>query len=161
MNFAVPFLKMLTLYILWKAQFLLDFYAIFSFHQILILLPLSAKIQEEKVSQKVRIGILLLAIIQDEKKIKFQPLDYTRSKKVQYLLNESKDPCKDPRTRVVNTVEFHQHELLSELVQCCATSPRNLLHRQAEDTGTRPANDACLSGTSIGFSKIFCKTYLA
>ena len=28
MNFAVPFLKMLTLYMLWRAQFLTEFYAL-------------------------------------------------------------------------------------------------------------------------------------
>ena len=71
MNFAVPFLKMLTLYMLWRAQFLSDFYAVFCIHQILILLPLQARIWEQKVSQKVRILILLLAIIQDEKPLTF------------------------------------------------------------------------------------------
>ena len=39
-EFAVPFHKMLTLHMLWRAQFLLDFYAVFCIHQILILLPL-------------------------------------------------------------------------------------------------------------------------
>ena len=36
MKFAVPFLKMLALCMLWRAQFLLDFYAVFCVHQILI-----------------------------------------------------------------------------------------------------------------------------
>ena len=40
MNFAVPFLKMLTHYLLWRAKFLSDFYAVFCVHQIVILLPL-------------------------------------------------------------------------------------------------------------------------
>ena len=40
MKFAVPFLKMLALCMLWRAQFLSDFYAVFCVHQILILLPL-------------------------------------------------------------------------------------------------------------------------
>ena len=39
MNFAVSLLKMLTLYLLWRAQFSLDFNAVFCIHQILILLP--------------------------------------------------------------------------------------------------------------------------
>ena len=39
-NFAVPFLKIHTLYMLWRAQFLSDFYIVFCVHQILILLPL-------------------------------------------------------------------------------------------------------------------------
>ena len=64
MNFAAPFLKMLTLYMLWGAQFLSDFYAVICVLQIFILFPL----WEQKVSQKVKILILLLAIIQDEKK---------------------------------------------------------------------------------------------
>jgi len=34
MNFAVTFLKMLALYMFWRAQFLLEFYAVY---QILIL----------------------------------------------------------------------------------------------------------------------------
>ena len=71
MNFAGPFLKMLTLYMLWRAQFLSKFYAVFCVHQILILLPLEAKILVQKVSHKVRIIILLLAIIQDEKPLIF------------------------------------------------------------------------------------------
>ena len=36
MKFAVAFLKMLALCMLWRAQFLLDFYAVFCVHQILI-----------------------------------------------------------------------------------------------------------------------------
>ena len=39
MSFAVPLLKMLTLYRLWRAQFLSNFFAVFWVHQILILLP--------------------------------------------------------------------------------------------------------------------------
>ena len=39
-NFDVPLLKMLTLCMIWRAQFLSDFYAVFCVHQILILLPL-------------------------------------------------------------------------------------------------------------------------
>ena len=84
MKFAVPFLKMLTLYMLWRAQFLSGFYAVFCVYQ--ILLPLKAKILDQKVSQKISILILLLAIIQDEKTLTFQPLNYPRSQKVQYLL---------------------------------------------------------------------------
>ena len=61
MNFAVPFLKMLALYMLWIAQFLLESYAVY---QISVLLPLYAKIWDQKVSQKVRKLILLLAKIQ-------------------------------------------------------------------------------------------------
>ena len=37
MKFAVPFLRMLVLCMLWRAQFLSDFYAVFCVHQILIL----------------------------------------------------------------------------------------------------------------------------
>ena len=91
MNFAVYFLKMLTLYMLWRAQFLSDFYAAFCIHQILILLPLEAEIWEQKVSQKVRILILLLAIIQDENPPNILTYNYTRSQKLQYLLNGSSD----------------------------------------------------------------------
>ena len=40
MNFAVTFLKMLALYMLWRAQFLSKLDAVFCVHQILILLPL-------------------------------------------------------------------------------------------------------------------------
>ena len=40
LNFAVPFLKILILYMLWRAQFLSHFYTVFCVHQILILLPL-------------------------------------------------------------------------------------------------------------------------
>ena len=39
-SFAVPFLKMLALCMLWRAQFLSDFYAVFCVYQILILSPL-------------------------------------------------------------------------------------------------------------------------
>ena len=42
MNFTVPFLKMLTLYMLWRARFLSELYAFFCVYQILILLPLKA-----------------------------------------------------------------------------------------------------------------------
>ena len=52
MKFAVPFLKMFALCMLWRAQFLSDFYSVFCV---------------QKVSQKVRIFFLLLAIIQDKK----------------------------------------------------------------------------------------------
>ena len=71
MKFAVPFLKMFTLCMLWRARFLSDFYSVFCIHQILSSAPLLAKIQEQKVSQKVRIFFLLLAIIQDEKTLTF------------------------------------------------------------------------------------------
>ena len=37
MNFAVTFLKMRALYVLWRAQSLSEFYAIFCSYQILIL----------------------------------------------------------------------------------------------------------------------------
>ena len=67
MNFAVTFLKMRTLYMLWRAQFSSEFYAVFRVHQILILLPLESKIGKQNVSQKVRILISLLALIQDKK----------------------------------------------------------------------------------------------
>ena len=30
-NFAVPFLKILTFYMLWRAQIFLEFYAVFAF----------------------------------------------------------------------------------------------------------------------------------
>ena len=40
MNLVVVFLKMLALYVLWRAHFLSEFYAIFCVHQILISLPL-------------------------------------------------------------------------------------------------------------------------
>ena len=40
MNFAVAFLNLLTLYMLWRAQFLTEFYAVFCIYQILIFLPL-------------------------------------------------------------------------------------------------------------------------
>ena len=75
-NFAVTFLKMLALYMLWRAQFLSEFYVVFCVHQILILLKLLAKIWEHNVSQKVKILILLLAIILIKKKKKFCTLDY-------------------------------------------------------------------------------------
>ena len=68
MNFAVAFLNLLTLYMLWRAQFLTEFYAAFCIYQILIFLPLWAKILDQMVSQKVRIIFLLLAIFQAEKK---------------------------------------------------------------------------------------------
>ena len=89
MRFAVPFLKMLTLCMLWRAQFLSDFYAVFCFHQILILLPLQANTLDKKVSTKVKILILLLAVTHDKKTLIFLPLNHTRLQKVQYLLNES------------------------------------------------------------------------
>ena len=53
MKFAVPFLKMFAFCMLWRAQFLSDFYSVFCVHQILISLPLSAKIWEQKVSSRV------------------------------------------------------------------------------------------------------------
>ena len=71
MNFAVAFLNLLTLYMLWRAQFLTEFYAVFCIYQILIFLPLWAKILDQMVSQKVRIFFLLLAIFQAEKKLIF------------------------------------------------------------------------------------------
>ena len=71
MNFAVAFLNLLTLYMLWRAQFLTEFYAVFCIYQILIFLPLWAKILDQMVSQKVRIIFLLLAIFQAEKKLIF------------------------------------------------------------------------------------------
>ena len=40
MNFAVAFLNLLTLYMLWRAQFLTEFYAVFCVHQIRISVPL-------------------------------------------------------------------------------------------------------------------------
>ena len=40
MKFAVPFLKMFTLCMLWSAQFLSDFYSVFCVHQILSFGPL-------------------------------------------------------------------------------------------------------------------------
>ena len=58
MNFAVPFLKMLTLYSSGELNFYQKFMPSFAVHQILILLPL-------------RILILLLAIIQDENPLYF------------------------------------------------------------------------------------------
>ena len=62
MNFAVSFLKLLILYILWRAQFLSDFYAVFCIHQILILWPIQAKIWDLKVSQKFKILNNLLLV---------------------------------------------------------------------------------------------------
>ena len=50
MNFAVAFLNLLTLYMLWRAQFLTEFYAVFCIYQILISVPLWAKILDQKVS---------------------------------------------------------------------------------------------------------------
>ena len=58
MNFAVGFLKMLSIYMLCRAQFLLGFYVVFCVYQILILLPLVAEICDQKVSQKDKIIIL-------------------------------------------------------------------------------------------------------
>ena len=40
MKFAVPFLKMFALCMLWRAQFLSDFYSVFCVHQILSSGPL-------------------------------------------------------------------------------------------------------------------------
>ena len=37
MNFAVAFLNLLTLYMLWRAQFLTEFYAVFCIYQIYLL----------------------------------------------------------------------------------------------------------------------------
>ena len=52
LNFAVPFLKMLTIYMLWRAQFSPDVYAVFFVHQILILLPLYAEIWGRRCPKK-------------------------------------------------------------------------------------------------------------
>ena len=68
---------------LWKAQFLLEFYVIFCVYH--------NKIRDQKGHQKVRIFLLILAIIQNENNLIFQPLNYARLQKVQYLLNETSD----------------------------------------------------------------------
>ena len=44
-----------------------------------------------KVSQKVKIFSLLLAIIHDEKNLKFYSLNYSLLQKVEYLLNRNSD----------------------------------------------------------------------
>ena len=72
MKFAVPFLKILKLQMLWTAQFLSEFYAVFCLYQIFIFKK--AEILDQKVSQKVRIFILLLPIIQDENNLIFEAL---------------------------------------------------------------------------------------
>ena len=50
-----------------ESSIFIGFLCRFSFYLILILLPLKAKIWEQRVSQKVRILILFLAKIQNEK----------------------------------------------------------------------------------------------
>ena len=55
MNFAVTFLKMLALYMLWRAQILTDLHAVFCVHQIRISVPPQAKNLDQKVSRKNRI----------------------------------------------------------------------------------------------------------
>ena len=62
MNFAVPFLELVTLYMLWRAQILSEFYDVFCVCQILILQKLKAKIWYERVTQKGILFFLLLAI---------------------------------------------------------------------------------------------------
>ena len=61
MNFAVTFLKMLTLYMLWRAQILTDLHAVFCVHQIRISAPPYAKNLDQKVSRKNRILPLKIA----------------------------------------------------------------------------------------------------
>ena len=56
-QFCFSFLKILALYMLWRAQFLSECYAVFCVHQILVLLPLRATIWDQKVSQNIKILI--------------------------------------------------------------------------------------------------------
>ena len=55
MKFAAPYLKMLAHCMLWRAQFLSDFYAVFCIHQILILLPLLSYLGTEGVPKSQNI----------------------------------------------------------------------------------------------------------
>ena len=61
MKFAVTFLKMPALYMLWRAQILTDLHAVFCVHQIRISLPPQAKNLDQKVSRKNRILPLKIA----------------------------------------------------------------------------------------------------
>ena len=80
MKFDVPFLKMLSLYMLWRAQF----YQNFMPSSDLDLVTTIAKIWHQKVSQKVRIIVLLLVIIKDETPLT-KNLNYTRLKNLNIL----------------------------------------------------------------------------
>ena len=61
MNFAVIFLNMPALYMLWRAQILTDLHAVFCVHQIRISAPPQAKNLDQKVSRKNRILPLKIA----------------------------------------------------------------------------------------------------
>ena len=60
MNFAVAFLKMLTLYVLWSAQFLTELHAVFCIDLIWILLPLCTKFWDQKVTKKKQNNVYYL-----------------------------------------------------------------------------------------------------
>ena len=78
MNFSVPFLKMLTLCMLWRAQFKSDFYAIRSWS-----------------CYHVKLKYLL-----NGSSDLYEP--YARKIVIYHQTNFHKDPCKDARALVVN-----------------------------------------------------------
>ena len=61
------------------------------------------------MSQKVRIIFLLLAIIHDEKTLKFYSLNYTWLQKVKYLLNRNSDLYEILKIVIDYQKNFHEN----------------------------------------------------
>ena len=92
MKFAVPLLKMFALCMLWRAQFLYDFYSVFAFIRSWSLYHFKLKFGNRRCPKKSEYFFLLLDIIHDEKNLRFYFLNYTRLQKVEYLVDRNSDP---------------------------------------------------------------------